>query len=183
MTTITTTGMAIEIAGTIEDDQVLAFNDRTGCSVANSDTDHTVNMVRFSVEPGGRDQFSCSLSAWELLLELGNTFGWKSLGTTYVPSDLAVEFDNPTRHDYLPSDQQDSKSIDALDALNWATALSEARNSPHLTAMIGNRPLIVTLRETAAAETLSSVSAPFITTMNEFIAYAFGGKFAFSRSP
>lgn len=143
--------------------------------------DYIVNMVRDSTDAGGRDHFSCSSSAWELLLELGNAFGWKPLDTSYVPGNLAAVPEVPTRHDYSPGDRQDSKLIDALDALNWASALSEARSSPHLAAMIGDRPSVAALRETATEEQ-RSVSAPFITTMNEFITYAFGGKFAFSRS-
>lgn len=145
-------------------------------------TNHLVKMVRNSIEPGGRDHFSCSSYAWELLLEIGETFGWKSLGTSYVPGDFAIVPNNLARHGYRPGDPQDSKLVDATDAIQWAKALSEARASPHLAAMIGDRPLIVALHATATAEELRSMNAAFTTTMDEFIAYAFGGEFEFSRS-
>ena len=48
--------------------------------------------------------------------------------------------------------------------------------------MIGDRPQAATLRKNTTADALRSVNAPFVTTMNEFIAYAFGGEFVFFRS-
>ncbi len=145
--------------------------------------DYLVNMVRDSVEAGGRDHFSCSSSAWDLLLELGHTFGWKPLGTSYAPSDTAMAPDNPTRHDYRPSDRQDSKLVVAADALAWAAALNEARSSPHLAIMLEERRLVATSSNTSSADALRSVNTPFVSTMDEFIAYAFGGAFEFFRSP
>lgn len=140
---------------------------------------HTVNMVRNSAEPGGRDHFSCTSDTWNLLLDLGKAFGWKPLGTSYVPSDIAIVPDNLARHDYQPGDAQDSKLVDAADTLEWAKALSEARDSPHMTAMIGDRPPPVTLPETATVEAARSANAPFSIIMDEFITYAFGGEFVF----
>lgn len=140
------------------------------------------DCIPVSAEAGGRDHFSCSSGAWELLLKLGNAFGWKSSGTRYVPDDPAATPEQPPPHDYQPGDQPDSKWIAAADALEWAKALSEARSSPHLTTMIGERPRAAVLRGTATTEQLRSVNAPFRITMDEFIVYAFGGEFAFFRS-
>ncbi len=142
---------------------------------------NTVNMVRNSVEAGGRDRFSCSAGAWGLLLDLGKAFGWKSHGTSYVPSDLALVPDRLARHDYQPGDAQDSKLVDAADALEWAKALSAARDSPHLTAMIGDRTPVAVPHHTATSEELRSANVPFIIIMDEFIAYAFDGEFVFSH--
>lgn len=144
---------------------------------------HIVKMVRNSAEPGGRDHFSCSGYAWALLLEIGVTFGWKSLGSSYVPGDIAMVPDSLARHGYQPGDQQDSKLVDGADAIEWAKALSEARASPHLAAMIGDQPLVAAMHEMDTTEEWLSINAPFVTTMDEFIAFAYGGEFTFSRSP
>lgn len=144
-------------------------------------TSHFVGMVRNSAEPGGRDRFSCSTDNWELLLDTGKAFGWKAQGTLYVPTDIAIVPDSPARHDYQPGDAQDSKSVATADAFEWARALSEARNSPHLAAMLGDRPAIAVLHQAATTEEVRSAHAPFITIMDEFIAYAFGGGFEFFR--
>ncbi len=136
-------------------------------------------MVRNSSEPGGRDLFSCSPDAWALLLEIGLAFGWKAQGASYVPGEFAIATDSPARHGYQPGDVQDSKLINAVDALEWATALSTARDSPHLSAMIGDRSPVAGSHETAMAKELRSAETPFDTIMDEFITYAFGGSFVF----
>lgn len=140
-------------------------------------------MVRNSPEPGGRDHFSCSVGAWQLMLDVGKAFGWKSLGTRYVPGNMATFCDSPaTRHGYRPGDVRDKKLVDALDALEWARALSAARTAPRLSDMIGDGPPITALRHPATAEAVRSANAPFTTTMDEFIEYAFNGEFEFYGS-
>lgn len=141
-----------------------------------------VNMVRDSAEPGGRDRFSCSSIAWELLIELGTTFGWKPKGAVYLPAVGAVRAVLAARHDYRAGDPQDPKQVEADDATEWAAALSAARRSPHLTAMLGARPGLATLGTDASDEQVRSVNAPFTAILDEFIEYAFGGAFVFSRA-
>jgi hypothetical protein len=140
-----------------------------------------VSMVRNNIEPGGRDRFSCSSSAWELLIEVAQTFGWKAQGTTYrLPTEENPEQD--ARHDYRPGSRRDFKFVTRSDATAWAHALSEARKSSHLDAMIGTRPGVVTLPPETSAEALGSANAPFAVVMNEFIQYAFGGAFCFAQA-
>lgn len=146
-----------------------------------------VEMVRIAVEPGGRDRFSCSLSAWQLFRRLGETFGWQPLGTTYIPAAAkklspaeAKASLPPARHDYSPGVAQDSKHVDAIDALEWARALERARNSPHLHALIASwSPEFV-----AADATPEIGQARVEALLDEFIQYAYGGEFAFfARGP
>jgi hypothetical protein len=141
-----------------------------------------IDMLRNSAERGGRDRFACSSVAWDLLLELGQAFGWKPLGTIYLPTAVSSRAASGVRHDYQPGDPKDSKQVEVEDAIAWAQALSEARRSPHLAAMLGDRPGPAALNVGASAEQLSSVNAPFNTTLDEFIEYAFGGAFVFARS-
>jgi len=128
----------------------------------------SVSMARASTEPGGRDRFACSLSSWNLLLQVAESFGWKQRGTSYSSSRPAF-IESPVRHDYQPGDSRDQKRVEMSDALSWAIALNEARHSPHLAAMI------------AASTIDEAVDAPFSVVMDEFIAYAFGGAFSFAR--
>lgn len=141
-----------------------------------------VSMVRNSVESGGRDRFSCSSPAWELLIEVAQTFGWKALGATYRPPNDENPEPDSVRHDYRPGSRRDFKFVTRADATAWANALSEARKSPHLDAMIGARPGAITLPPGTSAEALQSANAPFAVVMDEFIVYAFGGAFCFSHA-
>lgn len=143
---------------------------------------HLVKMVRNSIEPGGRDHFSCSTGHWRLLLDIGKSFGWKSHGTRYVPGDIVVLPGNLARHGYRPGDAQDRKVVDATDALEWARALTEARNSQHLIAMIVDHHPVAVPQLKAMTEEQLSINAPFITIMDEFIEYAFSGGFEFHGS-
>lgn len=142
----------------------------------------TVNMMRDSAEAGGRDRFSCSSATWELLVEIAKTFGWKPRGATYLPARVADHSDTAARHDYQPGDRQDYKRVEADDAIAWAVALSEARRSPHLIAMVGARPGPAVLDDRASAGEMQSAHAPFAVIMDEFIEYAFGGAFSFARA-
>lgn len=140
---------------------------------------HVVTMIRSDAAAEGGGHFACGLDTWQLLLELGNTFGWKSAGTSYVPSALAVMPDNPTRHDYLSGDRLDSKLVDATDAYSWANALSEARASAHLAALLSERLPVATPLVTTSDTLLDIDADAFLTVMDEFIGYASGGSFKF----
>jgi hypothetical protein len=146
---------------------------KVALTALDGNTDHLVHAVRNGDEAGARDHFSCSMDAWNLLLELANSFGWKPMGTSYAPGSFSAAPDNPTRHDYQPGDQRDSKLVLEADAIGWGAALSEARSSPHVNAMLSHRPGGSTLLTNMLLH----------TTLDEFITYAFSGAFAFSRSP
>jgi hypothetical protein len=141
-----------------------------------------IEMVRDSAEAGGRDRFSVSDEAWDLLQEIGKTFGWKPAGATYARHAAAKPLDAVVLHDYRPGDRLDAKIVADEDARAWAAALTTARHSPHLLALIGARPGVVVLDEAASKDETRSANAPFAVSMNEFIEYAFGGAFSFARS-
>ena len=143
---------------------------------------YVVNMARPGTDLYGVGQLACSSDAWDLLLEIGKTFGWKALGASYVPTDVEMTLNGVTRHDYQPGDRQDSKLVNTADALAWATALSEAHASLHLAEMIGDSPPISTRHETDGAEDTRVINVSFATTMDEFMAFAYGGEFTFFRS-
>jgi hypothetical protein len=141
-----------------------------------------VEMMRITAEPGGRDRFSCSLSAWDLFRHLGQTFGWQPQGATYLPA--AAKKPSPAeakaslpraRHDYVPGVAQDSKHVDSTDALEWARALERARSSPHLHALIASWS-----PEFGSAEATPPNGQVHVEALlDEFIQYAYGGEFAF----
>ena len=129
-----------------------------------------VEMFRDAAERHGRDRFSCSLPVWRVLKDLAVTFGWQARGTTYSTGSNPP-IDLPARHDYQPGDSQDRKYVDAEDAIAWANALEAAKRSAHFTAMID-----------AAADGVS-MEAPLRSLIDEFVAYAYGGAFAFAIAP
>lgn len=129
-----------------------------------------VEMFRDAAERHGRDRFSCSLPVWRFLKDLAVTFGWQPRGTTYS-TQANPGIDLPARHDYQPGDSRDRKYVDAEDAIAWANALGVAKRSSHSTAMI----------EAAADGAL--MEAPLHSLIDEFVAYAYGGAFAFAISP
>ena len=141
-----------------------------------------VRMTRIDAQAGGLQHFACSSAAWELLLELGQSFGWKPAGTTYMPARVKEVPDAAVRHDYRPGDTRDRKCINGEDALVWARALSEARHSPHLDTLLGSRPAPTVLAESASVDQVRSANAPFTVVMDEFIEYAFAGPFSFAGS-
>lgn len=131
-----------------------------------------IEMFRAAAAPKGRNRFSCPVSVWELLWELGIAFGWHPKGTTYVmPAKSTVE--SPARRDYQPSGTQDHKQVDAEDAIAWARALEVAKASPHLPAMIEARSVAVARSDKVGSELLPGV-------LDEFIEFAYGGAFAFA---
>jgi hypothetical protein len=122
-----------------------------------------VQMFREAAAPKGRNRFSCSISTWELLWELGQAFGWQPKGTTYVlPAKSKVEA--PARRNYQPGSVQDHKQVEAEDAQAWARALEVAQASPHTAAMIEAR---------SAGDLLPGV-------IDEFVEFAYGGAFEFA---
>lgn len=129
-----------------------------------------VEMFRDAAERHGRDRFSCSLPVWRFLKDLGVTFGWQPRGATYA-AVAKPDIDLPARHDYQPGDARDRKYVDADDAIAWANALEAAKRSSHSAAMID-----------AAAQS-TPLEAPLRSLIDEFIAYAYGGAFAFAISP
>ncbi len=135
-----------------------------------------VSMMRDNAEAGGNGRFECSIDSWALLLDIGKAFGWKPCGTTYLPinvTNLATNLiDATVQHDYLPGDSRDRKCVDAGDAKAWATALSAARRSPHLAAMVG--------AQLDAVDLAASDHTRIDTVLNEFGAYAVGGSFSFA---
>lgn len=129
-----------------------------------------VEMFRDAAERHGRDRFSCSLPVWRFLKDLAVTFGWQPRGTTYsTVANPAVDL--PARHDYQPGDARDRKHVDAEDAIAWANALEAAKRSSHSTAMI------------QAAADGALPEAPLHSLIDEFVAYAYGGAFAFATAP
>jgi hypothetical protein len=134
-----------------------------------------VEMYRDAAEPGGRDRFSCSVLLWELLQEIGQTFGWHPMGATYVaPPQLKVEA--PARRDYRPGPPLHPKRIEPGDAAAWARSLELANDSSHLAAMI-----------TARAAAMSAGGAEIATALlpgiiREFVEFSYGGAFTFFLS-
>ena len=97
--------------------------------------DALIEMFREAPESSSLVRLSCSLQRWELLRELGETFGWRPKGVTYVaPPGRRIAA--PVQRNYQPGDSRDRKLVDAEDARAWASALQVARSSPHFDAMI-----------------------------------------------
>ena len=131
-----------------------------------------VQFFRDAAETNGRDLFECSLAQWHFFLELGRTFGWQSQGATYeLRSDSKITA--AARRDYEPGAPSDRKLVDVQDARNWARALEDALNSPHLPAMIESHAMV----ESPSEGAVKSVS----DALAEFTQYAYGGAFAFAR--
>jgi hypothetical protein len=133
-----------------------------------------VEMFRAAAAPHGRNRFSCPLSVWDFLWELGHAFGWRPHGTTYVvPAKSTLE--SPALRDYQPGGTQDYKQVGAEDAMAWAHALEVAKASPHLTRMIEARSAAFASSGKGGSELLPGV-------LDEFIEFAYGGAFAFAIS-
>ena len=132
---------------------------------------NVVRLYRDAAETHGRDLFSCSISRWQLLLELGRTFGWQPEGTTYeLPSGSKLTA--AALRDYDPGSPADRKLISAQDAANWARALEKAQSSDHLPSIIE--------RQLGSAEAEGDTIAAANHSIDEFIEYAFGGAFVFA---
>lgn len=124
-------------------------------------------MFRDSAETAGRDLFACTEGEWLFLQELGRTFGWRALGTTYlVPSRLKIP--EPAHRDYRGGEMGDVKTVSHNDAIAWARALDASKDSPHFGAMLD--------AQAAIAATDADSLRNFIA---EFVEYAYGGSFTF----
>jgi hypothetical protein len=132
-----------------------------------------IEMVRDAAERGGRDRYACSLSAWNLFRQLGETFGWQPQGTTYIPS-AGTKQPLTARHDYSPGVAEDRKCVESGDALAWARALEMARKSSHLQVLISQ-----TLATGGAEADPGNTVPRFEAMLDEFIQYAYSGAFAF----
>jgi len=128
-----------------------------------------VEMFRRTAAP---NRFSCSLPVWELLWDLGHTFGWHPKGTNYVlPAKSAVEV--PARRNYEPGDSQDHKRVAEEDAMAWARAMQRAKESSHIAAMLEARSAALADSGKTGGELLPGV-------IDEFIEFAYGGGFEFA---
>jgi hypothetical protein len=132
----------------------------------------TIEMFRDAGSSRGRNRFSCSLSTWELLTELGRTFGWRPTGTTYVVP-VTSRAQAPALRNYEPGGSQDTKLIETQDALAWAQALELAKTSPHVPAMIEARALALARGGRPAGDLLPGI-------IEEFVVFAYGGAFKFA---
>jgi hypothetical protein len=129
----------------------------------------TIVALRGSPEYEAR-RFLCPVSTWEFLCDLGQTFGWRPRGATYVMSSRQGTQPPATlRHNYQPGGMQDCKQIEADDAVEWASALGAAKHSLYLSGMI---------RAHAALE--RSAEQPLLDLLDEFIDFAHAGAFVFA---
>jgi hypothetical protein len=96
----------------------------------------------------GEDQFSCTLTHWNFLRDLGKTFGWRPVGTTYLPQRGEQARHAPIKHDYQPGDSQDSKRVGIDDSSRWAAALDGARRSPFISGMLQARAQLPDMHDT-----------------------------------
>lgn len=129
----------------------------------------TIVALRSSSQPETR-RFLCSVTTWEFLSDLGQTFGWRPRGSTYVttskqrsPPPIAI------RHNYQPGGIQDGKQIESADATAWASALGVAKQSSYFGGMIR-----------AHATLVHSAEEPLRNMVDEFIDFARVGAFVFS---
>jgi hypothetical protein len=129
-------------------------------------------MFRDAGSSGEHNRFSCSLATWELLAELGRTFGWHPKGTTYVVP-VTSRATVPALRNYEPGGSQDTKWIEAEDALGWARALEHANASPHVRAMTEARAASLAKEGKRTDDLLPGV-------LEEFVAFAYGGAFKFA---
>jgi hypothetical protein len=104
-----------------------------------------VELTREAAE----DQFSCTLTHWNFLRDLAKTFGWRPVGTTYLPQRGERARPAPIiKHDYHPGDSQDRKRVGADDSSHWAAALDRARRSPFISGMLQARAQVPDMDDT-----------------------------------
>ena len=132
----------------------------------------TIEMFRGSAKSKDPPGFACSLELWELLWELGQTFGWRPKGATYV-APAGRKISTPILRNYDPGAALDRKWVDAGDALDWAAALSVARQSPHLEAMLDAR-----CAPAGGVGGCERDQLPFV--IDRFIGFASNGAFEFA---
>jgi hypothetical protein len=117
-------------------------------------------------------RFLCAASTWDFLRDLGQTFGWRPRGTTYVTSSRQTTRPSAhIRHNYQAGGEQDCKQISSDDAVEWANALGIAKDSSHFDGMMR-----------AHAGLIDSSMEPLLKVVDEFIAFAREGAFVFAIS-
>jgi hypothetical protein len=115
-------------------------------------------------------RFVCSAGTWEFLGDLGQTFGWRPRGSTYVTTTRQRSASSTAiRHNYQPGGIQDGKQIEAADATEWAGALGVAKHSSYFNGMIR-----------AQAALMHSGEEPLREIVDQFIDFARVGAFVFS---
>lgn len=140
-----------------------------------------VEMRLTTRKQGGSERFACNLKFWNLMVELGTTFGWKPLGATYVATPIRQAPGSEARkRDYEPGTWRDAKIVEAQDASEWANALSGARESSHFEKLtklrcdsIGQPNRKVDIRN-------PKLDAAFAESVGEFIQYLHKGAFSFA---
>jgi hypothetical protein len=135
-------------------------------------------VVELFREPGepGRAQFSCSLRDWNFFRDLGKTFGWHPVGTTYLPQQGERARDKPIKHDYHPGDTRDRKRIESNDCAQWAAALEGARRTPFFADMLRTHAQLQAPGDANAEPALQSL-------LQNFIDFARRGAFTISLRP
>ena len=134
----------------------------------------TAVIVTLSRDPGD-DQFTCTLSDWNFMRDLGHTFGWHPAGTTYLPQRGQQARHNPIKHDYQPGDSRDRKRVETDDSTQWAAALDGGRRSPFIFGMLRSR---VQRQDAGDAGTEQSLHL----LLQNFIAFARRGAFTIALS-
>ncbi|HEY4367552.1 MAG TPA: hypothetical protein VGN07_10015 [Steroidobacteraceae bacterium] len=136
-------------------------------------------VVLLKLNAGGqRDRLAFTAEAWRLLLELGETFGWKAHGARYQRQSR--QDSDAARHSYEPGASNDPKYVDAEDAHEWAVALRAAKDSTHLLRLLGHSPQDVPV-QSGFPDGAHDGDAQFAAVLSEFIDYASTGGFAFAR--
>lgn len=130
---------------------------------------------------GGSERFACNLEFWNLMIELGSTFGWKPLGATYVATPIKLARQPEARkRDYEPGPWRDAKTVEAQDASRWANALSGAKASRHLRNLTKDH-LSARAQPNGDVDICNpKFDAEFADAMDEFIHYLHKGAFSFA---
>jgi hypothetical protein len=139
-----------------------------------------VEMRLVARKQGGCERFSCNLVFWNLMLELGEAFGWKPLGAAYLAAPVkGIHEHQSVRHGYQPGAWRDAKLIETDDASGWANALSTARASSHLGNLTRSHGSIEQSIDEYGRHSQRD-DAAFLAAMDEFIDYMHKGSFSFA---
>jgi hypothetical protein len=145
------------------------------------DTTTLVEMRQDSRKRGVSDSRTYTLEFWMLMIELGETFGWKQIGATYVATPIKKSKDPEfLKHDYVPGVWRDAKRVEAKDAARWADALGAARASPHLYNMTKARRRSMGQPNGDVDIRNRRLDAAFLKAMDDFIGRLHEGAFSFA---
>jgi len=128
-----------------------------------------------------RGFFGCQWATWDLMLELGQQYGWKPLGTMPDPSHLC-DWDGKGgfQTSYESEDFPLVKRVTESDALAWAQALERCAEAmgDGITTVKGNGTRVISERYPLEANChlMYGVKAPFI---RRFATFLRGGGFTF----